>query len=387
MAIEFRSSSNTGNDSNQTTRAPAVPAGAQPGDVMIAFLSRWQPGMNPTVTAPPGFVHVGQYLSGGDGYAKIDVYWKRLTAPDTGTYTFSWAGDMWSSVEIACFTGAAASGDPIAGVAAWAGTAGTFGATTVTTGEPPGLVWNSYNDTGAAGRHTPPTGFTEVVDVDCGSLAYRIPGTVGSHTASGATVSTSSPAAAVLVAVKPEPTTTAAAEATTEIPLAVAAAAAAETTHDTATSIPLSLHTDGTAHVEHHATAAITMSLAAHAAATAEAQVTTSIPLVLQLAPVATQPITRPVAYTIGDTIDGPRRRDHGITGPGKPTGPTPTGAATARHVAAGTTRRAMTSPGIRAITSTGAARHTSPHPEGLAVAGTVTGPAVKPRTVTGVEV
>jgi hypothetical protein len=203
MAVAFRSSSNTGDDDNVSTISPAVPSGAAAGDVVVAFLSRWGAGLNPAVTTPTGFVHAGQYISGDDN-AKIDVYWKRLAGPDTDSYTFSWGTPMWSSVEIGCFTGADSTGDPIAAVDSWRGSAGTFGDTTVAVDQAPGLAWNSYNDTG--GQHAPPAGFTEVADANCGSLAYMIPGTAGTFTATGGTVTTSSPAAAVLVAVAPEPT-------------------------------------------------------------------------------------------------------------------------------------------------------------------------------------
>lgn len=201
--IGYRNSSNTGNDTSTTNRAPAVPAGSQSGDVVVVFLSRWDPAINPAVTAPSGFVRQFQVTS-GDGGSKIDVFWKRLTAADTGTYTFSWSGSMWSSAEAIGFTGVKSSGDPIgANWNAWKGTAGTFGSTSLTTSFIPGLAWNCYND--SAGTHSPPTGFTETADADCGSLAYLLPGASGTRTASGASVTSSSSSAAVLVALEPEP--------------------------------------------------------------------------------------------------------------------------------------------------------------------------------------
>lgn len=206
MPVGFRSAENSGNDVNATSIASWVPAGADTDDIMVAFLSRWHASNNPAVTAPEGFNHKDQVLS-GDGSAKIDIYWKRIAPEDDDvTYTWSWSGTMWTSVEVACLTGGLKSGDPI-GVHydSWAGDAGTFGDTSVTVDYAPGLVWDCYNDSGAEGGHTPPDNFTEVADVDCGSLAYWIPGTSGTHVATNGSVTTSSPAAAVLVAVEPEP--------------------------------------------------------------------------------------------------------------------------------------------------------------------------------------
>ncbi len=201
MAVGYRSSSNTGNDDIVSSLSPAVPAGAASGDVMVAILTRWG-GINPAVTAPSGFTEFGAQVVNGD--AKMNTYWKRLTGADAGTYAFSWGSDMWSHVHCFCMTGVKASGDPIdSNRSSWTGTAGTFGSTQVTTSFAPGLVWSGYNDSG--GTHTPPTNFTEVIDFDSGAAAYYLPGTSGTHTATGASVTSSSNAIAVLIALEPEP--------------------------------------------------------------------------------------------------------------------------------------------------------------------------------------
>lgn len=202
MAITYRSSSNSGNDQNVSVIAPAVPAGAAANDVMVAFLSRWGPGSNPAVTAPSGFTHAGTQASSGDGGEKLDVYYKRLTGADTGTYSFSWTGAMWSHLHVLDFVGVKTTGDPIAALfGSWSGTAGTYGSISLSPTFAPALVWSCYNDT--SGTHTPPTSFTEVIDQDCGSAAYYIPGASGTYAAANGTASTSSPATAVLVALEP----------------------------------------------------------------------------------------------------------------------------------------------------------------------------------------
>ena len=201
MAIGYRSSSNTGNDQNVSSLSPSVPSGASVGDVMVAVVTRWE-GVNPAITPPSGFTHVGSQAVNGN--AKLDIYWKRLTGADTGTYTFSWGSSMWSHVHCFCMTGVKSSGDPIgSNISIWTGTADTFGTTQVTTSFVPGLVWSAYND--SAGTHTPPSSFTEVIDFDSGVGAYYLPGGSGTHSAAGATVTSSSNAIAALIALEPQP--------------------------------------------------------------------------------------------------------------------------------------------------------------------------------------
>ena len=199
MAVAYRSSSHTGDDQNVSALSPAVPAGAAAGDVVVAVLSRW--GGSGAVTPPAGFTDWGTAYLSGDSAANLRIYWKRLTGSDAGTYAFSWVGSTWSHMHVLCFSGVVASGTPIEDVDAWSGTAGTFGSISNTTATIPGLIWSTYNDSN--GTHTPPTGFTEVIDQDCGSAAYRIGTATGTQTASGGSVTSSSPSAAILIALSP----------------------------------------------------------------------------------------------------------------------------------------------------------------------------------------
>jgi len=204
MAVGFRSSSNTGNDVSVTQISAAVPAGAAAGDVIVIVLTRWENGTNPAITAPSEFTHSGSQIIGGE--AKLDIYWKRLTGADTGTYLFSWGAAMWSHIHCFCMTGLKSRGDPIgSNISTWTGTAGTYGTTQLTTSFAPGLIWSGYNDT--TGTHTPPTGFTGVIDFDCGAAAYYLPGTSGTFSAANASVTSSSNAIAVLIGLEPEPIT------------------------------------------------------------------------------------------------------------------------------------------------------------------------------------
>lgn len=199
MAVGYKSSSGTGNEFQASSRAPAVPAGAAAGDVVVVIVERW--GGNPAITPAAGFTQwPTQYLS-GDAASNITLFWKRLTGSDAGSYTFSWTGTLWSHAHAMCMTGVVATGTPIEAVNGWSGTAGTYGSTSVTTASIPGLIWTGYND--SVGTHTPPTGYTEVIDIDCGATGYRIGSATGTQTATGGSVTSSSPATAVLIALTP----------------------------------------------------------------------------------------------------------------------------------------------------------------------------------------
>ncbi len=131
------------------------------------------------------------------------VYWKRLTAADTGTYQFTWSGRRWSSGHAIAVSGAAASGDPVEAInRAGSASATTFPSTTVTTTGSPLLAWIGRNDEPTS-QHTPPTGFTEVQDKDCTTLAVRSPGVAGTYTATGASYTGGvGPLQAVLLAIR-----------------------------------------------------------------------------------------------------------------------------------------------------------------------------------------
>lgn len=196
----------TGDDVGfNSTTAVNVPAGSAANDIAVVFLSRWVSGLAKAApTTPANFAHYATTFHSGDGNEDLDIYWKRLTGADSGTYAFSW-GTPNVYVHANCFMirGCITTGDPIDDVNGWSGTAGTFGATTVNASTSDGaLLWKAYNDTSAAGGHTAPGSFTEQVDNDCGTAATRFPGAAGSFTASGATVTTSSPSVAVLLALK-----------------------------------------------------------------------------------------------------------------------------------------------------------------------------------------
>jgi len=202
-APTYRGGSSTGNDAFAMSANIPVPAGATTGDVVVVAVATWG-GSAPSVVAPAGFTLHATYTGANSGGADtVRVYWKRLTAPDTGNYSFTWSGGRWSSGHAIVVSGAAASGTPIEAINRAGNTSSNaFPSTTVTTTGSPLLLWIGRNDEPTS-QHTPPVGFTELQDKDCTTLAVRSPGAPGTHTATGASYTgTASPLQAVLVAIR-----------------------------------------------------------------------------------------------------------------------------------------------------------------------------------------
>lgn len=199
MAVGYRSSSRTGqSDAFVTSVNVPVPSGAAVDDIALVALEQWE-SSNPSVTAPAGFTLLTSVVSGSQ---KIRVWWKRLTAGDTGSYAFSWSGSQWTQGQAILLTGAVTSGDPIGTNFNTASASGTsVPSTSVTVGFIPGLVHFIANENTAS--KAPPTNHTEVQDADYLETNYRLPGSSGTFSATGGTTSASTLILAVLVAVEP----------------------------------------------------------------------------------------------------------------------------------------------------------------------------------------
>lgn len=198
MAVAFRTGTSSGNAAQVTTAVAAVPSGAAVDDIAVVFLGCWQSGATPTITPPAGFTLKGSSWTSGNAEAKNYIYWKRLTAADTGNYSFTLGASFWTTAQCALFSGCVTTGDPWDAVATpVTGTFGTVTTQSVTmTDANGGLFWAVYND--SAGTHTPPTSFTEIADADSGSCAYRIPGASGSQSSASGSISSSSASGAWL---------------------------------------------------------------------------------------------------------------------------------------------------------------------------------------------
>lgn len=185
MAVTLLDSTTTGNTALASTRAVPVPTGGgalAANDVVVVRLSRWE-SINPAVTLPAGtWISRTQLVNGS---AKLNTYLKRLTGSDTGTYTFSWTGSMWTTGQAMAYRGVSSTADlstiPLHQLTA-SGTA--WPALTLSSIGAGALDWHGYSENG--GTHVSPTtpAFTQVENNDSDASAYAVVA-AGSYTTSG----------------------------------------------------------------------------------------------------------------------------------------------------------------------------------------------------------
>lgn len=199
MPVDYVASSLSGtSDSFSASCTTPVPAGAAAGHIALYAIEQWE-SANPTVTWPTGFT---QFINLVAGSQKLKVAWKRLTGADTGNYVATWTGSQWNQGQVILISGALASGDPIGSNFNTASGSGTNVPTTsLTIADLAFLAHFVANENSAT--KTPPTSFTEVRDANYLATNYRIPGATGTYSASGGTLSASTPSLAALIAISP----------------------------------------------------------------------------------------------------------------------------------------------------------------------------------------
>jgi hypothetical protein len=177
-----------------------VPSGAASGDIALVGIERYASGGGAYTGLATGFTEA---INSAFGNGRITVFWKRLTGADSGSYTFSWSGSQWNAGMCMLITGGVATGTPYggSGTNGAAGSASTVATTSVTSTDAPFLAHFVGNADAATG--TPPTGFTELLENDYMRMSYYIPGTTGSHSAAGATMSVSNEYGSALLAIEP----------------------------------------------------------------------------------------------------------------------------------------------------------------------------------------
>lgn len=200
MAVTYRSSSSSGDADYVTSKNVPVPAGAAADDIALVGLTRWE-SANTAITFPAGFAELVEIVNGS---TKLNVYWKRLSGADSGNYAFSWSGQQWTTGQAVLIVGGVASGNPVSAYHFAAGSSSTVPDTSVDTVNEPFLTHFVANN--LPGTGTPPINFAEVQDADVLKLQYRIPATVGSHLATGGTISVSTQMCVALIAVTPAAT-------------------------------------------------------------------------------------------------------------------------------------------------------------------------------------
>lgn len=164
--------------------AVAVPTGTAAGQVVLVFI--YVESGNGTISGPAGFT---QKASIDGTNHDLEIWWKRCTGTDSGTYAFTWSGNPWREAVAVRFSGCITTGDPFDVTSTNTGTGGTTPAVSATTTVADTLkVWAATNFNG--GAWTPPSGWTERVDTGGGigaaTLAQAAAGATGSVTGSSA---------------------------------------------------------------------------------------------------------------------------------------------------------------------------------------------------------
>lgn len=193
MAIALRGTPTTSGsaDTLSTSKTVAVPTGAAIDDIAILIVDQWTSAAERTAAAT-GFTeitaaHATRTTVGTAGTQTIRMFWKRLTAADTGNYTVTFTGgSTWNLVHCVMLSGGLTSGDPIE-VVNTANAASGYPTTSFTVATLAALVNAAATFNGIT--TTPPTSFTEQQDTNVLHTNTWILTSAGAITASGGGVS------------------------------------------------------------------------------------------------------------------------------------------------------------------------------------------------------
>lgn len=100
--IAFRSKQVTQLATAATTLAVAIPAGIQPGDVMLAWIYLPAVGSTTTITPPAGWTHV---RTDANTSGCASMHWRLVDGTESGTYTFTWSVSARALVSVTAYTG------------------------------------------------------------------------------------------------------------------------------------------------------------------------------------------------------------------------------------------------------------------------------------------
>lgn len=136
----------------------AVPSGTATDEIVVVAI--YVESGNGAISGPGGFAR----KSSVDGSNHdIEIWWKRCTTTDAGTYAFTWSGSPWREAVALRFSGCITTGDPFDVTNTNTGTGGTTPSVSNTTTVADTLeLWIASNANG--GAWTPPSGYTERVD-------------------------------------------------------------------------------------------------------------------------------------------------------------------------------------------------------------------------------
>lgn len=161
------SSSLTG--ANGTSAAVPVPTGAAVNDIAVVGIYLESTAV---ISGPGGFTNKSTLNTSAAARGSLSVWWKRLTAADTGTYSFSWTGSAWRAAVCGLWSGRVTSGDPFDGTVGTAESTTTVSTLAVSTSpaNASGDAVGMWTDFTGGNAWTPPGGYTERQDVDVVTL-------------------------------------------------------------------------------------------------------------------------------------------------------------------------------------------------------------------------
>lgn len=159
--MAYRSSSQYAPGSNGTTAVLPVPTGAAIGDIVVVGIYK----ENTAAVSPPDgtWTSKASLTTSGGTHGALHVLWKRLTAADTGTYTFTWTGSAFRAGAAGAWSGRIATGDPFDGTVGTSepgATSTTVNVSTSPTGSNGDAVgfWTNFN---GGASFTAPTNYTQ----------------------------------------------------------------------------------------------------------------------------------------------------------------------------------------------------------------------------------
>ena len=152
-----------------------VPAGAASGQIAVVAVTLWS---GNTVTPPDGSWTLKSYIDPGTDF-RFSIFWKRLTAADTGVWSFTWTGgSIYAEAEAGLWSDRAPVGDP------WGDTStNTTSATNVIVAPSVDALDGDdlvgFAHVFAAVDWSPPAGMTEDIDGDVSTMVHTDGLTVG----------------------------------------------------------------------------------------------------------------------------------------------------------------------------------------------------------------
>lgn len=166
-------------DGNGANAIITVPTGAAVDDIAVAGI--YKENAASITTVPSGFNLKAQLDTSPTARGSLWVYWKRLIAADSGSYTWSWTGSTWRGAVCGLWSGRVTTGDPFDGF----GTAqSTTGVTVLNVEAIPAAadgdavgMWTNFN---GGATWTPPANYTERQDSNVLTLDTRDAVAVGS---------------------------------------------------------------------------------------------------------------------------------------------------------------------------------------------------------------